>query len=448
MRVIATPVNKSFPDIFVVLPIFALCIDLFTPFLIWKGVLPAAVRWGSHAAIAIMIMVSVLRMLNFNHIPRFVWLMAVIALIWSYVAIGQGQGVPSTIWGLWLLFQFPIAYLFIYLQPNIPEQIPIYIRKYGLMLLGIEVIVQLMQYVAGETPGDQLAGLFGANGTGNAVIFEILICCICLGHWITSKRWFGVVLALVLSGLSSVLGEMKLFPIAILLIGIIAVFIYALRNRSLIKFFVYLGLIVTVSVGFALLYNIIIPSASNTPLQTYITNPSNLYQYLTRTESYYKGEGVIYTDIGRATAVEIGWNSLQKDPITFLFGYGIGSRSESRTLGTAGVALASGGLGISVGTSLLVVMQEMGLIGLVMLGSIYIGIILSLVRDIRRNQSSIALELRYALLLFSCLWPVYLFYATVLLMRVPMLLYWLLLGYVFAESRASRINALDVSRLS
>ena len=261
----------------------------------------------------------------------------------------------------------------------------------------------------------------------------------------TSKRWFGVVIALVLSGLSSVLGEMKLFPIVITLIGIIAVFVYAIENRSLSKFFVYSGLIFTVLVGFAYLYNIVVPSASETPLQTYITDPSSLFTYLTRTESYYKGEGVTYTDIGRAAAVEIGWNSLQKDPVTFLFGYGIGSRSESRTLGTAGVALTTGGLGVSVGTSLLVVMQEMGLIGLVVLGGIYIGIILSLVRDIRKNPSSRAVELRYALLFFSCLWPVYLFYASVLLMRVPMLLYWALLGYVFAESHVPMINIKKVS---
>ena len=445
MRTVVIPEKKSFPDIFVLLPIFALCIDLFTPFLIWKNVLPAAIRWGSHAAILIMIMVSILRMLSFNHIPRFFWLFVAISLTWSYVALGQGQGIPSTVWGVWVLFQFPLVYLFIYLQPNIPEQFPIYVRRYGLILLGVEVIIQLLQYFAGEIPGDQLAGLFGENGTGNAVIFEILICCICLGYWMTSKRWFGVVIALVLSGLSSVLGEMKLFPIVITLIGIIAVFVYAIENRSLSKFFVYSGLIFTVLVGFAYLYNIVVPSASETPLQTYITDPSSLFTYLTRTESYYKGEGVTYTDIGRAAAVEIGWNSLQKDPVTFLFGYGIGSRSESRTLGTAGVALTTGGLGVSVGTSLLVVMQEMGLIGLVVLGGIYIGIILSLVRDIRKNPSSRAVELRYALLFFSCLWPVYLFYASVLLMRVPMLLYWALLGYVFAESHVPMINIKKVS---
>ena len=437
---ISLPQKKNIAGFFQFLPILALCIDLFTPFPIWKNILPPAIRWGSHAAVALMIVVTLLRMLSFNHIPRSFWFIVAVSMVWSFVAIGNGQGILPTVWGVWLLFQFPFVYLFAYLQPTWPQKIPEYLRKFGLWILGLQVFVQLLQYAAGEAPGDQLAGLFGRNGTGNAVIFAILISCLYLGYWITSKQWFGVTISLVFGAISSALGEMKLFPIAILIIGIVAVLIYAIKKRSLINFFVYTSLIFTVSIGFAYLYNFVVPGAEKRPLQNYFTNPNSRNEYLNRSESYYNSEGYTYTDIGRNYAVKIGWNALQKDPTTLFFGYGIGTRSESRTLGTEGVALTTGGLGRSVGTSLLVMMQEMGLIGFVILSGLIIWIILSLTRDIRKKPSSKAVELRYALLSFSILWPVFLWYANVWAMRVPMFLYWFLLGYVFAESRVSKIE--------
>jgi hypothetical protein len=135
--------------------------------------------------------------------------------------------------------------------------------------------------------------------------------------------------------------------------------------------------------------------------------------------------------------VQLGWDSLQRDPVTFLFGYGIGTRSESQSLGTAGVALTQGYLGLSVGTSLLVMMQEMGVIGIIVMSGFILWLSLALARDIHRFPYSSALRLRYALLMFSFLWPLWLWYAVTWTMRVPMLLYWLSLGYVFAESRIS-----------
>jgi len=59
----------------------------------------------------------------------------------------------------------------------------------------------------------------------------------------------------------------------------------------------------------------------------------------------------------------------------------------------------------------------------------------ALINDIRSFPESPASFIRYALFLFSALWPLWLWYAVTWTMRVPMLLYWLLLGYVFAEAR-------------
>jgi hypothetical protein len=439
--------KKKPTDIFIFLPILALCIDLFTPYLIWQNILPAWIRWGSHFSVAAMIVVSIFRMFGFNHIPRAVWLILTVSILWSYVARGSGQGISVTIWGVWLLFQFPLVALFMYLQPNLPKQFPVDLRTYGLIVLGMQVMVQLFQYASGVRPGDDLSGLFGRNGTGNAVLFAILMCCVFLGYWITSKKWVGLVAALTLAIISSVLGEMKLFPVAITVIGLLAIVLYAIKYRAPGKMLVFLALIVGVLIGFVYFYNIIIPNADSVPIQTYITNPAALYSYLNSATRHSSEGGGYTTNIGRGYAVQLGWQSLQKNPLTLLFGYGLGTRSESQTLGTAGVALTTGDLGLSVGTSMLVMMQEMGLVGMFALGSLFLWIILTLAHDIRKNQHSSANELRYALLLFSLMWVLWLFYATTWTMRVPMFLYWLSLGYVLAESCApvSRTTKLQFS---
>jgi hypothetical protein len=240
-----------------------------------------------------------------------------------------------------------------------------------------------------------------------------------------------------MSMLSSVLGEMKLFFVAVTIIGLMAVFLYAIKYRAPGKMLLYLTLIIIILVSFVSIYNMIVPGADKTPIQTYITDPSRSLDYLFFADRYNKG-GDIYTNLGRGYAVRLGWISLQKDPVTLFFGYGIGTRSESRTLGTAGVALTTGDFGLSVGTSLLVMMQEMGVVGLAMLAGFLLWIPLALVHDIQMHPESPAVGIRYALILFSILWPVWLWYATTWTMRVPMLLYWFSLGYVFAESRLTR----------
>jgi hypothetical protein len=65
----------------------------------------------------------------------------------------------------------------------------------------------------------------------------------------------------------------------------------------------------------------------------------------------------------------------------------------------------------------------------------------ALFRDIVRYPRSPATALRYALLLFSVLWPFWLWYKNPLGSRVPMMLYWFSLGYVFGESSYDRQNA-------
>ncbi len=437
--------KKNPVDVFIFLPILAVCVDLLTPYLIWKNILPPEIRWVSHIALVGMVLVSLVRMLGFDLIPLSFWMIAFISVFWSIIAIGNGQGITPTVWGVWLLFQFPFVSLFMYLDPEPPQRLLEYLRTFCLVALGMELIAQLLQFAFGVTPGDDLAGLFGRNGTDIAVLFGILVCCMFFGHWIMTKKWRGLLIALSMAMISSVLGEMKLFPVAITFIGLMAIFLYAIKYRALGKMFQYLLLILIILVGFVFLYNRFVPGASEIPLQTYITDLTKFSNYINfenNSDNYY------YTDIGRGTAVSIGWNSLQKNPFTLLVGYGIGTRSESISLGTAGVAIALGSVGPNVGTSLLVMMQEMGVIGLALLTCFLAWILLALWHDIRAYPESPAIGLRYALILFSILWPLWLWYATTWTMRVPMLLYWFSLGYTLAETRIARHKTQVYSRVT
>lgn len=417
------------------LPLVALSVDLLTPFLIWKGVIPASVRWGSHAVIALVILLCILRMFSFDHFPRAIWLVVAVSVVWTLVALAHRQGIPSTVWGVWLLLQFPVFCLFAYLQPNPSPSLAFDIKKYALILLALEVIVQLAQYALGEIPGDNLAGLFARGGTGIALVFTLLVNCIFFGEWIVSRQWKGLVASLSLGLLSSVLGEVKMFPTAIGIVGLAAAVIYAVRHRSFRSFINLLSLILVAVGCFIILYNNIVPDAERVPLQSYLENPARLWRYLNFSVSSYSEDGTRSSDFGRMYAVQLGWQSISTDPVTFLFGYGIGARSESRTLGATGVALTSGDFGWSTGTSLLIMLQEMGFIGLLVLGGLIVWILLALAHDIRVKPDSSFASLRYAMIFFTMLLPILLWYANVWIMRVPMLSYWYLLGYVLSEAR-------------
>ena len=429
--------NRNSMNGFMFLLVLALCVDLFTPYLIWKHIIPAEIRWVSHFAIALMIVITVMRMLGFRKVPRAAWLILTISILWGYVAIGHGQGLLASVWGIWLFFQFPFVGLFVYLQPNIPEQLPALIYKYGIALLGLETFAQFLQYAAGTTPGDSLSGLFGESGTTKAVMFAILICCIGFGYWVAYRRGGELLVALVLGAVSSVLGEMKMFPFAIGALAFMAMTIYSIRHHAPVKAFIYSTWIGLIILGFVAFYNIVISGINHLPLQTFITNSEMVSEYFYRSDRNY-ASAQKYLNIRRADAVQIGWESLKQDPVIFLFGYGIGSRSESKSLGTVGLTLSAGGLIQDKGTGLLVMMQEMGVIGLVLFAGFLIWLLLALVHDIRAYPESLATGLRYGLCFFSVLWPLWLFYTTAWTMRVPMILYWLCLGYVLAESRLMR----------
>jgi hypothetical protein len=316
--------------------------------------------------------------------------------------------------------------------PMQPEGYPRRLMIATFAILVAEVLVQAFQYKTGEPIGDNLAGLFGKNGTGNLVLFLVFTCSLFLAYWIMTKKWLPVVAVLLLSTISSVLGEMKLFAFAIIVVGALAVLIFSIRNHSVFNLLKYAAIMLAVVALFFYLYNALVPDTGNFPLQRYLTDPQFLDSYLNYQGRTYK-DGQVFTDIGRNAAIGIGWESIKTDPVTFLFGWGLGARSESTSLAIQGQGLKLGGLGASSGTSLLIIMQEMGVIGLIGLAFFIVWTVYTLVQDIRKEPDAQDNILRYAMIIYSICFPIWIWYGPAWASRFPMLLYWSTFGYLMAR---------------
>ena len=420
--------------------VLALATDLLVPFLIWKGILPAPTRWVSHIAVVTLMGLAYARMMVFDQIPGAAWIIAGILAIGVTVALFGGQGITATAWGCLMMFQYPLVGLYAYLQPHWPDRLPQRLCTFCTAILGMEVIVQIGQYLTSQTPGDNLAGTFGWHGTGLLVMFILFVLCLALGQWLASGQWKTLIWVLALGSVSSVLGEMKIFPVAALALTMLAAGFFVLKGGHLSKLVPYVVLLgVTVWI-FITGYNMFVPIAKRMPIDQFLLDADALNEYLGSISGSAINQNTTY-DISRNFAVKYGWSTITRDTTTFLFGFGLGARGESKTLGTTGIALEQASLKMSRRSSLLVLMQEMGLLGLIGMGGFVLWVAVVLFRDIRRYPQSQAVELRYALLLFSLLWPVWLWYQTVWDFRVLMLLYWGALGYVLGEPRRHHLGA-------
>lgn len=428
----ATVAARSRRQTINILFLVALAVDLLTPTLIWWRILPAPVRWLSHAAIALMIAGSFARMLVADRVPGITWLMLGVSVFWGSLALLNGQGPLATAWGWWLLFQFPLAGLFAYLQPTWPERFPSMVLSFMLGVCALEAVFQAGQYLAGSLPGDAIGGTLGERGTGTLVVLLLLAVAVALGHWLSTSAWQPLAAILALGLVSSVLGEMKLYPFGVLLLGLASLAVDAISHRRLTRMIPAVATFTLVLAGFALVYDtVIVPlSPYNKPLAAFIDpEDRTLEAYLNVSIRVNASE----YDLGRNYALRYAWDAISQDPLTLLFGEGLGARGESRTFNTAGVALQGGDLGRTSGTSLMVLLQELGVVGVALVGGLLGWILLGLAADIRRHPASPALPLRYGLALFSLLWPVLLWYNSAWTLRVPMLIYWVLLGYVLRE---------------
>lgn len=436
--------SSKIPNLLLTLAFLA---DLLTPILIWKGIVPGGFRWISHVAIVIMIALVPFRMLAFNRIPFSFWIIIILSLVGIFSAFFSGQGIAPTIWGWWLMFQYPLVCLFTFLQPEWPKGFPKFFLTVITATLALEVLVQSGQYLAGEIPGDNLAGTFGDHGTGNLVIFLILVVCFAFGDWIQNRRWIFLAPSLIFGFLASILGEMKLFLPVLAILGILTMFFYAVKSKRFLDLIPYSFLLTFLLVIFIPVYDLIVPSATEIPVDRYFYDQQLVDKYLNFSIKSPDMRSNYY-DLGRNYAASYGWNQIKDDPFTLVFGYGIGARSESKTLGIVGRALTQGNLGITAGTSMLIITQETGLLGMVTLLVFMIVVITSLLKQINFHTKSDANGLRYGLIIFTILWPLWLWYNTAWSLRVPMLLYWAILGYVIGRVESEPYENLLIQNLT
>ena len=246
----------------------------------------------------------------------------------------------------------------------------------------------------------------------------------------------------VLGTISSVLAENKIFPVASLLLAGGAGCIYLYLGGKFSKLLPYIGLLGAGLLLFFVGYNLLVPAAERRPLQQYLFDAEVRESYNTRIR---QSDDSAPTDfnIGRTFAMQYGWEFIasEADRTVLLFGLGLGARTESSTLGAGGIAFQRDGLGLTRGTGMLVLMQEMGVLGMLAMSSFTLWLAYQLLVDLKRYPHADAAELRVALLIFTVLWPLWLWYKPVFWIRVAMLLYWATVGYVFRQRKFDQEQA-------
>jgi len=410
--------------------IAAFAAELFLPLLIWKTPVPGAARWLADGLVLIIAGLACTRMLLLDRIPKAFLVVIGAAFIGITVAAFEGQPILASLWGIWRMFMYPMVGFFAYLQSAWPQRVAARVFLVLVALLGLEVVVQLGQYAAGQTPGDNLAGTFGWKGVGSLVMFVLLVLCLAFGKWLTDGSWRALVFAIVMGLLASVFGEMKVYPVALLLIAATASGLYLWRGGQFYKILNYGVVLIIATAAFLFLYNIVISEGRGVRRLEAYTDLSQVTKYLNNVN--YNSETGRY-NLGRGFALTYGWEIIQRDTTTFLFGMGIGTRNESSSLGVVGRALEDSDYGVTSGTSLLVLMQETGLVGLGMLGLFFGWLILALLRDIRLDPDSDVTVLRYGIVLFSLFWPLWLWYHRAWNFGPSMILYWALVGYLLRQ---------------
>lgn len=424
-----------------VLPlIFAISLDFLLPQLIGWRLVPRPLRWLSDLAIGAMVVIVLMRMLVLDRIPKVLLLTLAIAILSATVALFEGQGITVTAYGLRRLFQYPLVGLYVFMMPQWPPWSAKWIMRICLIALGFNTLVQIAQYATGLAPGDFLAGMFGPHGTGSLIIFTLLVVSLGLGRWLASGDWLYLVVALGLGAVGSSLGSMKLFPIAVAgmaVIAVLALLIRGRRIRSLLVIVVVLGL----GLGaFNFGHDTIFAGSKTRQIQDFL-NVSVVNSYL----GGVNGAAGVYK-LSRNSEPVYVWNNNLQDPASFLFGKGVGSRARSDTLGFEGGWYNSTFFSGGPGRSLSVLMHETGVVGLMTFAIFSLAVMFSLFRRAGRSGDTDFASVQYALLLFTGMWPLWLWYTAIWIFAVPMLLYWTLIGFSF--NSANNQAAQEISEAS
>lgn len=424
------------------LPVVAAAIYILTPILTWKFGVPGIIKFTGDALVIVMLGLAVGRMIMADRIPGAILVILALTFIGAVVATFEGQSPLVTFYGWWMMFRFPMVGLFVYLVPDWPKSIAALLPKVLIGLLGFQVLVQALLYISGTREFDDLAGTFGYKGVGPFVYFILLVLAISLGRWLVYGDWKMLAITLALGSIASAIGEMKLFIIAAPLLAVVALGFHLLKGAQPRKVILYIAFFVIAAASFLYAYDrLIVQELGKTPLESYLNSESrNRYLDYTR-----RGGGANYL-LGRNSEVEYGWKLIQRDITTLIFGHGLGTRQHSPELGLVGTGVEGSLFGRYVGRSMLVMMYEMGLFGIVFLLVFSLITTVFLYRAAKRDTDLDMNVIRFGILFYSLFWPLWIWYKAIWIMPAPSILYWMIWGYVMQFSTSYALQKIPAGQ--
>ena len=404
--------------------------ELIVPFVLWKAGLPASTDFLKEIAAAAVVGFVFAFMLLRDRIPGAILLILGITIIWGVLALLEGQAVSATAWGWWRLFKYPLIGIFAYLIPRWPPDFARWFFRFCVALLIFEIGVQLVQFAMGAPPGDSLAGTFPWKGVGAFTMFVFFVVCLGFGHWLAPHQARWMLLIIALGAVGSMLSVTKFYLMALALLGVAALVLHLVRGGRFRQLFLYIVLFGLSGAVFLPVYNNFIATTRGLkPLQEYL-NMESIEGYLFNDG---KGDEDGKYNLGRGLAITYAWQQISSDPITTLFGFGLGSRTSSTALNVAGRGLDDDIYGGVNTATLSTWIQEFGLVGMGLFMLMNIWLAWKMIRHARHTNDPYLATLEYGLSLFTLLWPLWLWYQKPWVSGVMMILYWVGIGFVFRQ---------------
>jgi hypothetical protein len=403
--------------------------ELFMPFLVWPVRFPRIVLGVIEVSIALVAFVAFVYMLKEDRIPRAILLIIGLTLIWSISPMLEGQSLAATAWGWWGLFKYPLLGVFAFLVQGWPSDFARWFFRFCIGLLIFQIVIQLIMLAMGFPVGDSLAGTFGLKGVMQFTMMVFFIVALGLGHWLATYERKILLLILALGLLGSTLNGTKFYLIGVGILAAATLIIHLVRGGQLRQLFVYIFLIAGAAAIFVPVYNsYLVNSRGLKPIQDYL-NIETIEGYIFTDGA--RGDDTSY-NIGRGLAVTYGWQQIRRDWTTTLFGFGIGTRTQSGVLGIRGSVLEEDMYGVGV-TTMGTWIQEIGVVGQLVFLAINLWMAAKMFQYARRANDPYRATLAYGLMLFTLFWPLWQWYHKVWTAGVMMSLYWISIGYIFNQ---------------
>ena len=411
--------------------------EFIVPFILWQAGLPRSLDGFKELAAGLVVAVLFAYMMLRDRIPAAFLFILAVTLIWGLVSLLDGQGITATFWGWWRLLKYPLVGVFAFLVPRWPPDSGRRLVKFLVLLLAFEVGVQALQFATGQPPGDSLAGTFGWKGVAQHTMLVFFVVSIGFGHWMATGEWKLLGFVLVLGLVGTMLSVTKFYLVGAAILGIVALVIHLVRGGKFRHLLVYILLAAVAAASFVPIYNNFIATTRGLkPLQEYLTVES-INDYL------FKGDETTESGVvkmGRGMAIVYAWQQIQRDYTTVFCGYGIGGRTSSTALGVSGSALQDDPTAGSGGSGLSIWIQEYGVVGTALFLLLNTWIMWKLFRHARATSDPYQATLAYGMMLFTLLWPLWLWYKRPWAAGGMMMMYWITLGYLFQQIYGPRLR--------